>query len=392
MSDVASSLPLHPEAVLGSVSLEEGEEVNLGAFCRVALACAALVVSGLVVSCGGGGSAPSDGGGAGTPPPATGGGGDGPATPARISGVIALGTTTSEIAVELRSNGSTLATAEVDPVTGAFAFPEIASGTYEVVPVFADWKFGPAVQVVSVTSGAISLPAFAVTAQTSGNTPEELEHHDLMRSLYPFPGFDALRAPAARRIAQAQAEPAPGQARRDLIIETMIAKAEELACAFDKPKCVKKFLAGADPVNEPEQNQLAYLWGSEKPDIRQGPEPEKDSKCKFKLFGLDCNGLMYHLAHTAGIPMRDLGAWDQGEPTNWPLPPEWRVRLVKVPAGSYKRGDIVVWPKDKAHIGIATEDGDDPEVVSSTGSPESKEPAEILCANNMKSKRLAAAP
>lgn len=361
---VLTRMMKHCEGVFDSIGTSRG---RLLMNARARLIGLLIAVSLAHLSCGGGGSSGVSAGSSG----GTGGGTGGTTTKVTVSGVITVGAETPGLKVELRQNGSVVAATTADAVTGQYSIAQVSPGTYDLVPALGVWTFSPASRSVTVASADLAVADFAVASDSIGNTEAEVDVQDASLLAEPYPGFPAL---AVRRLDKsALAAPAAGPDRLTWLIDTMLASAQAYMCnRTDSPPttpCTTWILeAGSDPSIAPKQTHLAYVWGSETPSVRRGPDP--GGVCPWLLQGLDCNGMIYKLANDASIPLSAAySAWPQGDPENWSkhIPPDWGVRATKVVTSSYKKGDLLVWGPNNAHIGIAEADGADPWVYSSTG-------------------------
>lgn len=141
-------------------------------------------------------------------------------------------------------------------------------------------------------------------------------------------------------------------------ITQMILAAQNYACGRQPNPCTTWNFAAVptDPINEPAQTGLTYLFGGRTPDVRTLP---KDN-CPQLTYGVDCSGFIYNVAAAAGLSVPiDSTSATQSNPKTWTVPPGLFLEVVT--DGSIQTGDILAWPH---HIGIANSSS---AVISSTG-------------------------
>lgn len=118
-----------------------------------------------------------------------------------------------------------------------------------------------------------------------------------------------------------------------------------------------------DPVHAPAQTALLYVYGGKTPLVRTAGEAPCDV---YRLHGLDCSGLMQHVAAAAGITVEGNAA-NQVIPKSWVVP-GGTLEMAPVLDGTYQAGDILGWINgEHRHIGIAYSSGANPHVISSLG-------------------------
>jgi len=164
----------------------------------------------------------------------------------------------------------------------------------------------------------------------------------------------------------------PPTKRRDVVITTMLNTAAQLC---DR----KNWQHKNEGIYKPAQDGLAYLWGGKNHLVREGSSTDE---CPEELFGLDCSGMLYTCASSAGIQIPKGTAALQEDPKHWNkvIPADWNLEMIIVGNNKAESGDIISW---KSHIGIVgTTDKNELIVFQSNGAPKSGD-----CAKNYGPKR-----
>lgn len=119
--------------------------------------------------------------------------------------------------------------------------------------------------------------------------------------------------------------------------------------------------------HEPQQNKIAYLWGSKTfEDRKTSPDPKND-QCPDKIHGLDCSGFIYQIFLRNGVdfPLDESSAENERQPAflkrylkaYFGTESVVITNLGRIPIDSIQAGDIVYFKKhaeddDANHIGI----------------------------------------
>jgi cell wall-associated NlpC family hydrolase len=316
-----------------------------------------------------------------------------PATYA-ISGSIVLGTGTSVENVNVTVTGPVTKTAVTD-AAGSFTVDGLAPGTYIVSTTKPGSVFDPIRQEVTVQNADVPGLAISVNAPEEGLSPEAIELIDaapessyLENEVLLPNGMNLEEYSNERGITYDEVIPigaagagtattplpdaeGPQQKKNDVVTK-MLKQARYLSCGRNNPRCTTWDYAAAadDPATPdideskvmPAQTGLAYVYGSKDSAARTLPA----DGCSEKTHGLDCSGLVYQLANSAGISLPVGTANTQADPASWVIPDEWQLEMKSITDGSTQSGDIIAW---SGHIGIAEDGSADPNVISATGVP-----------------------
>ena len=310
---------------------------------------------------------------------------DGSEAPNAVSGTVS-GTT--EVSLTLRG------TSVYETTTGSsgqFVLKGVANGTYLLSPSKSGYDFSPSEVKVVVLDGTVQLPPFLATAETAHDdalTQAELARIDgipddpLALEALRLPDGDNLVAYAAaqgisipsdflsteraalqslsERLASLPISSDPAIQRKNVITMMML-----VAKAYATRSRWKYAADPADPVLNPAENGLSYIWGGKTPKVRTAGT----DGCLQRLHGMDCSGLILNVAAAAGITIDPALAYAKAEeltPT-WnkgAIPNAYGLQMELVTDGSIQSGDVVGWP---SHIGLAVTSDSDPLIISSTG-------------------------
>lgn len=294
----------------------------------------------------------------------------------------------------IRVAGSSNLTATTDSA-GAFAIRGLAPGDYRVAPIQAGSVFAPVEVPVHIVAADVVVPPFvraepeeglsAAESERLGALPERLvplneiilpnnrnvEEYMQSRGLTLPPLSTSANPATPQPLRTLAASPPTGpQQRKNDVVALMVAQAHDFACGRGNPRCTKwDYPAGStDPVNNPAQKGLTYVYNGKTPSVRTLP----GDGCPQKTYGVDCSGMITNVASAAGLSA-PAGSTAQSDPDKWTIPADWKLKMKLVSDGSIQTGDLLWW---SGHIGIAAGPS---EVISSTGGPG-------LCATNIDAK------
>lgn len=349
----------------------------------------ALAVGFFVASCGGDGpnTAASSGGGSNTAPTYT------------VAGQVQMASSATVYMTDADGDIRTTLTS----ATGGYQFANVPNGTYTVSVVQSGEIFTPANQAISVAGANVNVPTITGAMPTGIDAlPDAVidaidaqqESPLTLAQMFNPDGTSVADYLASRGITipttltqfneiarfekrtQLSERDAPKQfvmtlpsaataaVRREDVVDSMVALATFFECARATPQCTTwDFAAGPGPAStNPAQHGIQYVLNGKTVSARS-----KDA-CPDSLYGVDCSGLIYLIASTVGISLPSGTSADQANPSNWILPSDWQLQLVKVTDGSLQLGDIVYWSQASGgHIGIITTGSSVTNVISSTG-------------------------